>query len=167
MLQATVNEKNLYNIAQTEDGTWLLNDKQVKWDMKPLPNGLISILYNDKSFTAFVESVDKKSKELKLNVEGQAYTVSIKEPIDQLLSSMGMDMKALQKADPIKAPMPGMVLKILVTPGQQINKGDGLLVLEAMKMENILKATTTATVKAIKTTEKTAVEKGAILIELE
>jgi biotin carboxyl carrier protein len=76
-------------------------------------------------------------------------------------------MKAMQKAEPVKAPMPGMVLKVLVTPGQVINKGDGLIILEAMKMENILKATTTATVKAIKIAERTAVEKGAILIELE
>jgi biotin carboxyl carrier protein len=80
---------------------------------------------------------------------------------------MGLDMSAMQKAEPIKAPMPGMVLKVLVTVGQQINKGDGLIVLEAMKMENILKATATATVKSIKATERTAVEKGAILIELE
>ena len=50
---------------------------------------------------------------------------------------------------------------------QQINKGDGLLILEAMKMENVLKASGTATVKAIKVDERTAVEKGTILIELE
>jgi len=63
--------------------------------------------------------------------------------------------------------MPGMVLKVLVEPGQRINKGDGMLVLEAMKMENILKASVDATVKSIKVIERTAVEKGAILIELE
>jgi biotin carboxyl carrier protein len=60
-----------------------------------------------------------------------------------------------------------MILKILVEPGQQINKGDGLLILEAMKMENVLKASGPATVKSIKAEERTAVEKGAVLIELE
>ena len=80
---------------------------------------------------------------------------------------MGMDLKANAKAEPVKAPMPGMVLKILVTPGQQVNKGDALIILEAMKMENLLKAAAAGTVKAIKATEKTAVEKGAILIEME
>ncbi|MEI8280127.1 MAG: acetyl-CoA carboxylase biotin carboxyl carrier protein subunit, partial [Bacteroidota bacterium] len=77
------------------------------------------------------------------------------------------DIKAAHKVESIKAPMPGMILKILVEAGQQINKGDGLIILEAMKMENILKAGSTATVKAIKVTERTAVEKGAVLIELE
>jgi biotin carboxyl carrier protein len=80
---------------------------------------------------------------------------------------MGLDIKLNQKAESVKAPMPGMILKILVTPGQQINKGDGLVILEAMKMENILKATGPATVKAIKVNERSAVEKGAVLIELE
>ena len=80
---------------------------------------------------------------------------------------MGINLSALQKAAPLKAPMPGMILKILVTPGQVVNKGDGLLILEAMKMENVLKATGTATIKSIKAEEKTAVEKGAILIEME
>ena len=100
-------------------------------------------------------------------MDGQVYKTAIKEPIDQLLANMGLDMKALKKAEPVKAPMPGLVLKVLVEPGQQINKGDGLVILEAMKMENILKATAPATVKAIKVTERTAVDKGAVLIELE
>ncbi len=63
--------------------------------------------------------------------------------------------------------MPGMGLKVLVEAGQQISKGDGLLILEAMKMENLLKASSDATVKAIRVNERTAVEKGAVLIELE
>lgn len=166
MLQATVNEKNEYNVEQTNE-EWQVNGAPVQWDIQPLPNGLVSILYNNKSYTAFVESVDRKAKEVKLNIEGNSYSVALKEPIDQLLSSMGMDMRAMQKIEPVKAPMPGMVLKVLVEPGQQINKGDGLLILEAMKMENILKAAAPATVKAIKINEKTAVEKGAVLIELE
>src|SRR5690606_15114796 len=121
-------------------------------------NGLISILHNGKSHTAILEKKDLKNKTLTLRVDGQTYEVSISEPIDQLLSSMGMDLKALQQAEPIKAPMPGMVLKVLVTPGQQIRKGDGLLVLEAMKMENVLKAGMDAIVKSVRVEANTAVE---------
>lgn len=166
MLQAKVNDKKEYQIEQVH-GEWQLNGTPIKWDIKKLPNGLISILYNDFSYTASVESINTSTKELSIKISGEVYHIAIKEPIDQLLSSMGMDLKSMQIVEPVKAPMPGLVLKILVVPGQQINKGDGLLVLEAMKMENILKATGPATVKAIKVTEKTAVEKGAILIDLE
>lgn len=166
MLQITVNERNSFSVTQ-EEGQWFLNDTQVDWDAQVQPNGLISILFNNKSYTALVEKTDLKNKEMVLRINGQVHKVAIKEPIDQLLSSMGLDLKAMQKVEPVKAPMPGMILKILVEPGQQINKGDGLLILEAMKMENVLKAGGPATVKAIKVEEKTAVEKGTILIELE
>lgn len=166
MLQVTVNNKEAYSI-ENKDNEWLINDSAVTFDVLPLPNGLISVLYNGKSYTAIVNKIDRKAKELTLNINGQNHTIKVQEPIDQLLASMGLDMAAMKKAEPVKAPMPGMILKILVEPGQQINKGDGLLILEAMKMENVIKATGPATVKLIKAIEQTAVEKGAVLIELE
>jgi biotin carboxyl carrier protein len=166
MLQITVNDHTTYAIEHKDD-QWLINDSTGDWDARWQPNGLISVLYNGKSYTAMVENIDTKKKELTLRIDGQTHKIAIKEPIDQLLTSMGLDLKAMQKIEPVKAPMPGMILKILVEPGQQINKGDGMLILEAMKMENVLKASGPATVKAIKVTERTAVEKGAVLIELE
>lgn len=166
MLDIKVNEQKSFQIARDEDN-WTINETIADLDVRQQPNGLISILHNGKSYTAIVEKIDKKNKELTFRIDGQTYKTTIKEPIDQLLASMGLDLKAMQKVEPIKAPMPGMILKILVEPGQQIAKGDGMLILEAMKMENVLKATADATVKAIKVNERTAVEKGAILIELE
>lgn len=166
MLQIGLDNQTSFSVKQ-EDGKWYINEQAADWDARFLQNGLISILYNGKSFTAIVENVDRAKKEMSLRVNGQVYQLNIKEPIDLLLSSMGIDMKAGQKLEPVKAPMPGMVLKILVEPGQKINKGDALLILEAMKMENVLKASHDATVKAIRANEKTAVEKGAVLIELE
>ena len=166
MLELTVNDKNIFSVTE-EEGRLVLNGTPASWDASVQPNGLVSVLYNGQSYTAIIEKTDRNAKEITLRVNGQLYKTSIKEPIDQLLSNMGIDLKAMQKAEPVKAPMPGMVLKILVAPGQQINKGDGLVILEAMKMENILKAGTSATVKAIRVSERMAVEKGAILIELE
>jgi len=166
MLQVVVNEHSTFSISQGDDG-WSLNNDTAALDVRNRPNGLISVLYNGKSYTAILEHIDTKNKELTLTINGQTFKSAIKEPIDLLLTSMGLDLKAMQKAEPVKAPMPGMILKILVEPGQQINKGDGMLILEAMKMENIIKATGTATVKNIKVAERTAVEKGAVLIELE
>lgn len=130
-------------------------------------DGIISILHKGKSYTALVERVDRTTKEVVLRVNGQSYSVAITEPIDALLQSMGLDLKANKKAEPVKAPMPGMILKILVEPGQVIEKGDRLLILEAMKMENVLKAAHPGVVKAVRAEERTAVEKGAVLIEME
>jgi biotin carboxyl carrier protein len=68
---------------------------------------------------------------------------------------------------PILAPMPGLVIRINVNPGDRVEAGHGVVVMEAMKMENELRATTSGTVKSIKVTPGTAVERGAILVELE
>ena len=69
--------------------------------------------------------------------------------------------------DNVKAPMPGLVLDILVEAGQSVNKGDNLLILEAMKMENIIKASGNGVVKNININKKDAVEKNQLLIEME
>ena len=164
MLLLNVNGKNNYSVGNEADN-WELDGTKIDLDISNQPNGLISVLMNGKSYTAILEDIDRKNKTVNVTINGQRYKTSIKEPIDQLLSNMGLDIKSKNKAETIKAPMPGMVLKILVQVGQQIKKGDGLIVLEAMKMENILKASEDAIIKAIKVTEKTAVEKGAVLIE--
>ena len=63
--------------------------------------------------------------------------------------------------------MPGLVLSILVEPGQAVQKGDVLLILEAMKMENVLKAAGDGTVKNIAVAKGAAVDKGQLLLEME
>jgi biotin carboxyl carrier protein len=68
---------------------------------------------------------------------------------------------------PIVAPMPGMIIRINVKPGDRIEAGQGVVVMEAMKMENELRATSSGVVKSIEVSAGTAVEKGALLVALE
>jgi acetyl/propionyl-CoA carboxylase alpha subunit len=68
---------------------------------------------------------------------------------------------------PLKAPMPGLIVRVNVQAGDQVQAGQGLVVMEAMKMENELRATAAGRVKAVIAAPGTAVEKGALLIELE
>jgi len=68
---------------------------------------------------------------------------------------------------PLIAPMPGMIVRVHVHVGDVVHAGQGLVVMEAMKMENELRASTTATVKAVHAQVGSAVEKGALLLELE
>ena len=67
----------------------------------------------------------------------------------------------------IRAPMPGLVLRVLVEPGQRVAAGAGLVVLEAMKMENELKAAAAGVVRTVCARSGEAVEKGQTLVELE
>lgn len=150
-----------------------INDKNINVDNKPLnldivktPTGEYSIINDGKVYNIFVENIDRQKKTIDLRINGQLVSSKINEPIDQLLANMGLDLSKMQKVEPIKAPMPGLILKIMIEVGQTLKKGDPVLVLEAMKMENVFKATGDATVKAINVTAGKAVEKGEILIEL-
>jgi len=68
---------------------------------------------------------------------------------------------------PLKAPMPGLIVRVSVQVGDQVQAGQGIVVMEAMKMENELRATAAGRVKSVLATPGTAVEKGALLVELE
>jgi len=72
---------------------------------------------------------------------------------------------ASQGPKPIRAPMPGMLVRVLVQPGERVKPGQGLIVIEAMKMENELKAEVAGVVASVAAQAGTAVEKGALLIE--
>ena len=63
--------------------------------------------------------------------------------------------------------MPGLIVRINVEPGMQVQPGQGLVVMEAMKMENELRASAAGVVKAVRVSPGTAVERGTVLVELE
>jgi biotin carboxyl carrier protein len=102
-----------------------------------------------------------------LEIDGYKYEV---EAIDERTRAIrDMTAKAAGPAGPapLKAPMPGLIVRVNVKVGDVVQVGQGLVVMEAMKMENELRSTASGTVKAVLATPGTAVEKGALLVELE
>jgi biotin carboxyl carrier protein len=141
-----------------------LNNIEFEWDLKPIGNSEFHLIYKNKSFVITLLSYDSSQKEVKFVLNGKKIIANVKNETDKLLKAMGFDLSATSKVNEIKAPMPGMVLRILVVEGTEVKKGDGLLVLEAMKMENIIKSPTDATVKKITVTAGKAVEKNQVLV---
>lgn len=125
------------------------------------------LIHEHKSYTIELVELNKEAKFCVLKVNNQEITVSIEDKYDALLKQLGMENMKNQKVNEVKAPMPGLVLTILVEPGQEISKGDGLFVLEAMKMENIIKSPADAVVKSIEVNKGIAVEKNQVLIKFE
>jgi biotin carboxyl carrier protein len=126
-----------------------------------------NLVKDDRSVNATVVEADCTSKKCRVEVEGENFDVEIKEPLDIKLDEMGFNKKASQKISEIKAPMPGLVLEISVSEGQQVSEGDKLLILVAMKMENSIKIGVGATIKRIAVVAGQAVDKGQLLVELE
>lgn len=104
----------------------------------------------------------------RIHHDGQMYETSIKGDREKLLLKyMEAAGGGISKDKQIKAPMPGLVVKINCSIGDEISKGDKAIVIEAMKMENALASPGAGKVKAINVKEGQAVEKNTLLIELE
>lgn len=147
----------------TFEGT--LNEVFIKGDVMKINAYQYHILYNNKSYTVEVVKMNAEEKTLVLKVNASKFTLQLKDKYDALLHSLGLDNLSAKKVNEVKAPMPGMVLKVLVNEGDEIKKGDALLVLEAMKMENIIKSPTDGTIKKIAAIKGVAVEKNQLLIQ--
>jgi len=135
-----------------------------EWDIIEVKKGSFHILKNNQSYTVEIVKADYIEKSFVIAVNGSKYHLSVKDKFDALLQQLGFDNSNAKKVNELKAPMPGMIIAILVNEGSEVKKGDSLLVLEAMKMENILKATADGIVKKIHTQQGVAVEKKQVLL---
>ena len=142
-------------------------DEVDNWDIVEVKNDRFHIVYNNKSFIADVLKHDRKSKSFEIIINNNAYSVQLKDRFDELLHDLGMDSESSNKDNDVKAPMPGRVLEIFVKEGDIVAEGDSLIVLEAMKMENIIKSTRRGVLKHIKANEGDSVEKNAVLLSYE
>ena len=166
ILKATIKGQEINLHFDSKKKVLTKNNQQIEADIKNISESSLSILLQNKSYRAELLEANYTEKQFKIRVNGNVYQVALKDKYDELLQQLGMDIMFAQEVNDLKAPMPGLVLDILVSEGQTIQKGDNLLVLEAMKMENNLKATNDAVVKKIKVSKGDKVEKNTVLIEL-
>ncbi len=142
-----------------------LNDKLISGDFLKINDYQFHILYNNKSYNVDVIKLNAEEKTMTLKINSVKFNLSLKDKYDELLHNLGLDNLAAKKVSEIKAPMPGMVLNVLVKEGDVVKKGDTLIILEAMKMENSLKSPTDGIIKKIAITKGVAVEKNQLLIQ--
>jgi biotin carboxyl carrier protein len=101
-----------------------------------------------------------------LDVDGFRYEVLTLDERSRAIKDLAAKNEVDSGPAPLKAPMPGLVVRIAVAVGDTVEAGQALVVVEAMKMENELRITSAGVVTAIRVTEGMAVEKGALLVEL-
>ena len=100
-------------------------------------------------------------------LDGFRYEVEALDERTRAIRELSGAGQAASGPAPLIAPMPGMIVRVNVRVGEAVLPGQGLVVMEAMKMENELRAASAGTVKAVLVQPGTAVEKGALLLELE
>jgi len=163
MYKATVNKKSFEII--TDNDTIQVDGTPLNWDLARLDDRNFHILLDNKSYRAEVIKTDRTAKTCTLKINGRLHTVELRDKFDLLLEKMGMNNTAAGKVNNIKAPMPGLIIDLKIKEGDVVKQNDPLLILEAMKMENIIKSPGEGTVKAIKVKKGASVEKGQVLIE--
>lgn len=163
MYKAIVN-KNSFEIT-SDDSSLMVNGIPLNWNVVKISEGYFHILLDNKSYRAEVVKADEHTKSLSLKINGRIYVVELKDKFDLLLEKMGMNSGVAGKVNNIKAPMPGLIIDLRVREGDHVKPGDPLLILEAMKMENIIKASGEGTVKSVKVKKGDSVEKNQVLIE--
>ena len=151
-----------FNSSECSAGT--IDDKPFNHDILKIKEGSFHVLNNHKSYSIEVVKADYREKNIVLLVNGNKYNLFIKDKFDELLKNLGLDNFNVSKINEIKAPMPGLVIDIIVEEGTVVKKGDTLLVLEAMKMENNIKSPADGTVKKINVKKGVAVDKNQVLI---
>jgi biotin carboxyl carrier protein len=122
------------------------------------------VIKNHKSYTVELLKAHPDEKNFFIKVNGKKFKFAVKDKYDELLKSLGMDNLTTTKVANLKAPMPGLVINIDVEVGQTVQKGDALLILEAMKMENVIKSPTDGIIKNILVKKGDAVEKNQVLL---
>ena len=157
-------DKHAFEVELSDEG-FTANGKPLSWDLSKIQDGYFHILLNNSSYRAEVVERDVSGKNMVIKVNGRSYPVAIKDKFDLLLEKMGMNANAAAKVNNVRAPMPGLIIELKVKDGDNVKAGDTLLILEAMKMENIIKAPGDATVRSVKVSMGDGVEKNQVLIE--
>lgn len=166
-MKATVNNATAFEVSSNINSkTVVLNEQTLPLDL--LQNGShLHFVWKGKSINVEVLSVSKEEKKVILKIDNKTAEVRLEEPLDALLNSLGFSSANSSKIKQLKSPMPGLVLSISAAVGKEIKKDEPLLILEAMKMENVIKSPTDGVVKSIAVNAGQAVEKGSVMITFE
>lgn len=157
-------DNHVFEIDNDDNG-FVVNGKPVVWDVSKIDEGYFHVLTDNRSYRAEVVESDAERKRFTIKVNGRHYSVVLQDKFDVLLEKMGMNANTGAKVNHVRAPMPGLIIDLKVKEGDRVATGDPLVILEAMKMENIIKAPGDATVKSVKVRLGEGVEKNQVLIE--
>ena len=136
-------------------------------DTIKITNSQYHILKNNKPYKGEIINSNLNNKKYEVKVNNNIYNININNKLDLLIKEMGFSSVASKKIGSIKAPMPGLILEINVNVEQEVKENDPLLILEAMKMENIITSPRDGIIKSIAAKKGDAVEKNQLLSELE
>ncbi|MBA6152527.1 acetyl-CoA carboxylase biotin carboxyl carrier protein subunit [Gelidibacter maritimus] len=143
------------------------NDDLKSLDAIKISDSKYHILQDGNSYNAEITDSNFNDKSYRVKINNNTYDIDIFSDLDQLIIALGFEIGNAKTVDKIIAPMPGLILEINVGVGDVVNENDPLLILEAMKMENVISSPRDGIIKSITVNKGDAVEKNQLLITFE
>lgn len=147
-----------------EDGQLIVDGEPRAYSFEVLREGYASLIMEGESQSVSLDPVGPDT--MRVTIDGRRTAVEVKDERDLLVEEFGLGEPGKAGSE-VRAPMPGLVLEVFVRDGDEVEADEGVLVLEAMKMENELKAPSAGVVQAVHVASGEAVDKEALLIEIE
>lgn len=162
--KVVVSDKDfLVEFENQEKTKGTLNKEPFEIDVAWVSDRKMNVIWNFKTYEIELLPDDNGNRQLKIN--GNSYGAKTVGKLDDLLKKMGMQNGSAGKITSVKAPMPGLVLSLNVQPDTEVKKGDRLLVLEAMKMENVIKSPTDGKIQSVEVCIGQTVDKNQALVK--
>ena len=160
-----------------DDNKFLFKGKEYEFEHKFISDNVIVLRINNMNHIVKTDydiennygqnGTENSGTSFNIDIKSNNYKLECKSELDLLIEKFSNNKSGSRFKNSISSPMPGAIVKLNVKPGQSVKKGDVLLVLEAMKMENELKANRDCVVKEVLVKEKSSVDKGQVLIKLD
>lgn len=164
-IYADVDQKAMEFESVLKDARQIIfqNGKSIAYDIEPLGQGRFSLIKDNKSYMIHLV---RKNEAYHVHIQGSHFAVRVEDERTRQVREMVKSSQSGPAELVIKAPIPGLVVKVNADEGQSVAKGEAILVLEAMKMENIIKSSCDCRVKKVSVKEKQAVQQGQELMRL-
>jgi len=157
-----------YKVKVNNNSEFNINESDIyKTNIIAVKNNKYHVIHDNKTYKTEISDSNFNEKSYQVKVNNNTYNINILNDLDILIKEMGFEIGTSKKVNEIKAPMPGLILDINVNIGQEVKEDDALLILEAMKMENIILSPRSGFIKSIAANKGEAVEKNQLLIEFE
>jgi biotin carboxyl carrier protein len=160
-----------FEIELVEQGEQLLatmDGERMLVDLKKVSEpSLYSLVIDNRSYEVFVDEQDPAGSVLSVLIDGEFHRWQVQDEWVRRLARIQHNSRVPDGEISVKAPMPGVVLAIEVAIGDAVSRGQGLVVLGAMKMENQIKSPRDGLVKSVECESGQIVEQGRVLVVLE